>query len=257
MEGKNGSIAFLPLNTKIGGQAINISDEDRCLMNDQARHIYKKVESRSVINVDTTKQEMDQDVDRIDDTNGEINPYHEVIINKAEGDNTILLQMEQWSILSNMINYLQYDGHPKNVYNLDIKTIDKKSHKKIYNKEEERQVLDLDFGDMPEKLKGEYLDMYVGIQSGVISTARFDESSDLSTPYFSRVDTTTVSKIKAEERFPISEQGYTVGKLLDRTECQILLDTGTGKSFMSKLYYLLCKSLHSLQNLHLKHREFK
>ena len=30
------------------------------------------------------------------------------------------------------------------------------------------------------------------------------------------------SKIKAEERFPISEQGYTVGKLLDDIECQIL-----------------------------------
>ena len=28
--------------------------------------------------------------------------------------------------------------------------------------------------------------------------------------------------IKVEERFPISEQGYTVGKLLDGTECQIL-----------------------------------
>ena len=49
-----------------------------------------------------------------------------------------------------------------------------------------------------------------------------------------------------EERFPITEQGYTVGKLLDGTECQILLDTGTSKSFMSKPHYLHCKSLHSL-----------
>ena len=29
-------------------------------------------------------------------------------------------------------------------------------------------------------------------------------------------------------------------------ECQILLDTGASKSFMSKLHYLHCKSLHSL-----------
>ena len=35
-------------------------------------------------------------------------------------------------------------------------------------------------------------------------------------------------------------------KLLDNTECQILLDTGTSKSFMSKSYYMHCKSLHSL-----------
>ena len=36
---------------------------------------------------------------------------------------------------------------------------------------------------------------------------------------------TRSDKIKAEERFPMSEQGYTIGKLLDTTECQIILDT--------------------------------
>ena len=45
------------------------------------------------------------------------------------------------------------------------------------------------------------------------------------------------------------KQGYTVGKLLDGTECQILLDTGASKSFMSNSYYLHCKSLHSLQKV--------
>ena len=74
----------------------------------------------------------------------------------------------------------------------------------------------------------------------------FDENSDLSTTYLGRVDTTRASKVKVEEGFPISEQGYTVGKLLDRTECQILLDTGSSKSFMSKSHYLHCKSIHSL-----------
>ena len=49
-----------------------------------------------------------------------------------------------------------------------------------------------------------------------------------------------------EEKFSITEQGYTVGKVLDGTECQILLDTGSSKSFMSKSHYLHCKLLHSL-----------
>ena len=49
-----------------------------------------------------------------------------------------------------------------------------------------------------------------------------------------------------EEKFSITEQGYMVGKLLDSTECQILLDTGASKSFKSKSHYLQCKSLHSL-----------
>ena len=41
-----------------------------------------------------------------------------------------------------------------------------------------------------------------------------------------------------EEKFSITEQGYTVGRILDSTECQILLDTGASKSFMSKSHYL-------------------
>ena len=49
-----------------------------------------------------------------------------------------------------------------------------------------------------------------------------------------------------EESFPISEQGYTLGKFLDETECQLLLDTGASKSFMTKSYYMHCKSLYSL-----------
>ena len=106
-------------------------------------------------------------------------------------------------------------------------------------------MLELNFGDMPETLKEEYLDIYEGIQSEILSTTRFDENSDLSTTYIGRLDTTRASKIKAEEMFPISKHGYTVGKLLDGSKCQILLDTGASKSFMSKSYYMCCKSLHS------------
>ena len=52
--------------------------------------------------------------------------------------------------------------------------------------------------------------------------------------------------MRAEESFPISEHGYTLGKLLDGTECQQLLDTGASKLFISKSFYMRCKSLHSL-----------
>ena len=79
-------------------------------------------------------------------------------------------------------------------------------------------MLELDFGDTPEKLKGEYLGIYEGIHLEILSTTRFDENSDLSTTYLGRVELTRASKINVEEGFPISEQGYTVGKLLDRRE---------------------------------------
>ena len=58
-----------------------------------------------------------------------------------------------------------------------------------------------------------------------------------------------------EESFPISEQGYTSGKLLDETECQILLDTGASKTLMSKSYYMHCKSLHSFTKICIKDTE--
>ena len=79
--------------------------------------------------------------------------------------------------------------------------------------------------------------MYDGVRWEVLCPTKFNENSDLSTMYLGRKDMTRSGKIKVEERFPISEQGYTVGKLLDGTECQILLDTGASKSLMSKMYY--------------------
>ena len=102
----------MPLNANIGGKTKHIKDEETiCLTVDKARYVYKKVETGNIIRVDTIKQEMDQDLDRIDDTNEKINPYHEIIVNKAERDNTILSQMKQWSILSNVVNNIQYDRH--------------------------------------------------------------------------------------------------------------------------------------------------
>ena len=59
-------------------------------------------------------------------------------------------------------------------------------------------------------------------------------------------------KLKAEESVPISENGYTLGRLLDGTKCQLLMDTGVSKSFMSN-------HLHAMQitpyltKIHLNH----
>ena len=95
-------------------------------------------------------------------------------------------------------------------------------------------------------MKEEYLDRYEGVISEILNTTRFDENTDLSTTYLGKLRMTWGDNLNVEERFPITEQGYTVGKLLDDTECQILLDTAASKSFMSQSYYLHCKSLHSL-----------
>ena len=67
----------------------------------------------------------------------------------------------------------------------------------------------------------------------MVNTIRFDEKLDLSTTYLGKSDRSKYDNIKAEKSFSISEQGCMLGKSLDGTECQILLDTGASKSFMS------------------------
>ena len=110
-----------------------------------------------------------------------------------------------------------------------------------------KEFRELDFGTVPQNLQEEYLDMYEGIQSDIVGSSRFDENSDISTTYLGKIESKeSQDKLKAEESFPISENGYTLGRLLDGTKCRLLLDTGTSKSFMSKSFYMRCKSLHTL-----------
>ena len=53
---------FLPLNTNIGGLVrSNKYKENKYLTEDWARHIYKKVELRNIVNISTMKQVIDQD----------------------------------------------------------------------------------------------------------------------------------------------------------------------------------------------------
>ena len=84
------------------------------------------------------------------------------------------------------------------------------------------------------------------MKSEILNTTRFDKNLDLSMTYLGKTNMIRDHKMVVEERFLMSEQGYTTGKLLDGTRCQILLDTGASKSFMSKSHYLCCKLLHSL-----------
>ena len=151
--------------------------------------------------------------------------------------------MEQWLILSNVLNYIQHSRFHSMKHMLDIKVVNKCKHKP---NTKDREFKELDFCTIPQKLQEEYMDIYERIQSEIVSSNRFDENSYLSTTYLGRVDKENKNKLRAEESFPISEHEYTLGILLDGTECQLLLDTGASKSFMSKSFYMQCKSPHSL-----------
>ena len=151
--------------------------------------------------------------------------------------------MEQWSIPSNLLNYVQHSKFNFMDQSLNIKPVNR--YKMKPNKEKEFR--EVDFGTTLQNLQHEYLDVYEGIQSDIVSSSRFEENSDISMTYLGRIgQEESHNRLKAEESFPISENGYTLGRLLDGTKCQLLLDTGTSKSFMSKSFYMHCKSLHTL-----------
>ena len=91
MNDRDDTTTFLSLDFRIGGQS-----RDSCptvgqsLTRDQAKYVYKKVETGKIIKTDTIQQEIEQEKQSngMDDRNGEINPYRELIVNSAEKNRT-------------------------------------------------------------------------------------------------------------------------------------------------------------------------
>ena len=63
------------------------------------------------------------------------------------------------------------------------------------------------------------------------------------------------TKIKAEERFPITGQGFASGKLLDGMECQILLNTGATKVIHVKVILFAVQDSTCIAQILFKHSE--
>ena len=230
------------MKDKTGGKVNYIKNKEAmCLTERQADHVYKVIEKVDIINTKTMTCETAQIQDD--------NPYKIVVLNKVFKEEDKSPEMRNWSIFSDNVRYVQHDqATPQN---LNIDTLDYRDHKELYFKLREKrgETLDVDFGLYPDIIKSRYLDVYEGVYAEMVYTNKFNENSDLSIylyKYLGQTKMTRDTRIKAEERFPITGQGFASGKLLDGTECQILLDTGATKSYMSKSYYLQCKTLHAL-----------
>ena len=173
--------------------------------------------------------------------------YEKVLVSDVNTIDRNKSQMEQWSILSDNIVYVRSVSYDY-MNGVDIKMVDYQDQQRMYKKmgKEEGKRMNNDFGESPEVLKEKYMDVYEDVYAKVVTTNRFDGNVDLTTTYLGKIDIKREDIIKAEESFPISEQGFVIGKVLNGQECQILLDTGASKSYMSKTYYLRCKALHDL-----------
>ena len=132
MNARDGTTTFLPLDSRVGGQG----RDDRptvgqFLTREQTRYIYRKVETGEMINTDTIEQEMEleEQLSKIDDTSEEANPYQELVVNNTEKIEPLMTQMEQWSILSNVLNYVQHSRFHSMKHTLNIKAINKYKHR--------------------------------------------------------------------------------------------------------------------------------
>ena len=248
MKGRNGSISFLPLKKK-GGLNNKVMSE-ACLTKDQAKQVYDKIESGDELKIrKTILQQSNPKLLKQVKERKDINEYEKVLISDM---NTIKnnLQMEQWSILSDNIVYVRSEGN--DVMNgMDIKMVDYRDHKTMYRKmgKEEGERLNIDFGESPEILRYKYMDVYEEIYAEVIMTSKFNENVDLSTTYLGRIGMKREDVMRTEESFPISGQGFVMGKILNGEECQILLDTGASKSYISKSLHDLPKFASKTQRI--------
>ena len=77
MNGRDDATTFLPLDFRIGGQSKHsYPTVGQYLTRDQAKYVYKEVETGETINADTIQHEIEQakQLDRMDNRNGENKP---------------------------------------------------------------------------------------------------------------------------------------------------------------------------------------
>ena len=161
-------------------------------------------------------------------------PIQKGVLNNVYKEPYTSPEMKSWSIFSDNVRYVQHDQMTSQNMNSD--TLDYRDHKDLYLKlkEEEQETLDVDFGLYPDVTKSRCLDVYEGVHAEMVYANKFNENLDLRTTYLGQTKMTRDTKIIAEERSPITGQGFASRKLLDGMECQVLLDMGATKSYMSK-----------------------
>ena len=211
MKGRNGSTPFLPLKRK-GGFQRKITSE-QCLTKEQTKQIYDKVKLGEEVKIRKLVQHNTSIPPKQKMFANDVNHYEKALLSDRNTRRSSL-QMEQWSILSNNIVYVRSEDIMNGI---NIKLIDYREHKRMYRKmgKEGGEQLDINFRENPEIMRSRYMDVYDDIYAEILTTNRFDENVDLSTTYLGRIDMKREEVMKAEESFPISEQGFVMGKLLN------------------------------------------
>ena len=203
VEGKNETTAFLS-NHKRGG--ICWVKYDKILTAKQAEFVNKELSAgNGIMSIKRTVMPNKSEETELD------NAYQKALItgieHKAKSNNKkkSLLQMKEWSILSDYLKYITSDGS-ETFHNLNVDQMNYRQDMDLFRELQEKELLnaDVNFGSSPDRLKAEYLDVYEGVYAEVINTDKFDEGTDLSTTYLGQLDMTRTTEVKAEENFPIT-----------------------------------------------------
>ena len=97
------------------------------------------VETDKLINIETLKQEIEDDrvtrngLKEEEEDEIESNPYQMAIPNKTSRDDTKTEQMINWSILSELIKYIDGSYCSDMIPSLTVKPLDYGKHKILYN----------------------------------------------------------------------------------------------------------------------------
>ena len=118
------------------------------------------------------------------------NAYQKAILNKINKEEKVSTQMEDWSIMSDHVKYVKHDDGLETFHKLNVNILNYHQYKDLYQELKGNEILmvDVDFGNNPEKLKSEYLDVYEGVYAEIVRTNWFDENSDLSMTYLGQVN---------------------------------------------------------------------
>ena len=112
MKGKNATTSFCLRRRKVDKSDLvtksPISQIEKCLAKDQAKHIYEMVKMNKPVNIHAMKQDINNDSKirvRSEEVeiDSDLNPYQMAILNKRPKDDAKTEQMINWSIFSDKI----------------------------------------------------------------------------------------------------------------------------------------------------------
>ena len=108
------------------------------------------------------------------------------ILNKTSRNDTTIEQMINWSILSDLIKYIDESSCSDMIPSFIVKPLDYRKHKRLYISLKTDKDLTSNVIFEGDKVRDVYFDKYDGIYAEISQATRFDESTDLSTTYLGK-----------------------------------------------------------------------